>query len=162
MTPIIRGMAPDLRDEIRQVKPFTSLQQEATLNIIRTAGTLTDSLERLFAPFGISATQYNALRILRGAGSAGLCRNELRDRMLTRMPDVTRLLDRMEDAGWVTRSRVASDRRLVSTRITEKGSRLLHELEEPLAREQERQLGHLSDAQLKMLSGLLTLVRNPG
>lgn len=162
MTPIFRSMAPDLRDEIRQVKPFTSLQQEATLNIIRTAGALTDSLERLFAPFGISATQYNALRILRGAGSAGLCRNELRDRMLTRMPDVTRLLDRMEDAGWVTRGRVASDRRLVSTRITRKGSRLLDELEEPLAREQERQLGHLSDEQLRMLSGLLTLVRNPG
>ena len=155
-------MSPDLRDEIRQAKPFASLQQEAELNIIRTAAILTDSLERLFAPFGISATQYNALRILRGAGSAGLCRNELRDRMVTRMPDVTRLLDRMEEGGWVTRGRVTRDRRRVTARITEKGSRLLDELEEPLASEHERRLGHFSDEQLRVLSGLLTLTRNPG
>lgn len=155
-------MSPDLRDEIRQGKPFTSLQQEAELNIIRTAARLTDALERIFSPHGISATQYNALRILRGAGSDGLCRNELRDRMLTRMPDVTRLLDRMEEAGLVRRERATRDRRMVRARITEKGKRLLDELEEPLAREHDRQLGHLSDEQLRMLSGLLTLVRNPG
>ena len=155
-------MSSHIRHEIRQAKPFASLQQEAELNIVRTAAVLTDSIERIFAPFGISVTQYNALRILRGAGSDGLCRNELRDRMITRMPDVTRLLDRMEEAGWVTRGRVTGDRRRVSARITEKGVRLLDELEEPLAREQERRLGNLSDEQLRMLSGLLTLVRNPG
>ena len=155
-------MSSHLRHEIRQAKPSASLQQEAESNIVRTAAVLTDSIERIFAPFGISATQYNALRILRGAGSEGLCRNELRDRMITRMPDVTRLLDRMEEAGWVTRGRVTGDRRRVSARITEKGVRLLDELEEPLAREHERRLGNLSDEQLRMLSGLLTLVRNPG
>lgn len=155
-------MPRDLRDEIGQARPFASLQQEAELGIIRTAAVLSDSLERVFGPFGVSATQYNALRILRGAGPAGLCRNELRDRMLTRMPDVTRLLDRMEEAGWVTRDRIPADRRRVSARITEKGRRLLDELDEPLRREHQRRLGHLSDEQLRMLSGLLTLVRNPG
>lgn len=153
-------MSPDLRDEIRQGKPFASLHEEAELNIIRTAARLMDSLDRLFSPFGISVTQYNALRILRGAGPAGLCRNELRDRMVTRMPDVTRLLDRMEEAGLVVRTRHTDDRRLVAAQITYKGRRLLDQLREPLEREHERQMGSLSDEQLRMLSGLLTLVRN--
>ncbi|HEX5438273.1 MAG TPA: MarR family winged helix-turn-helix transcriptional regulator [Gemmatimonadaceae bacterium] len=155
-------MTPNPRDEIKQAKPFTSLHAEAELNIIRTSAELTDSLERLLAPFGLSGTQYNALRILRGAEPTGLCRNELRDRMLTRMPDVTRLLDRMEAAGLVRRARDAEDRRLVTARITEQGCCLLDKLHDVMEREHYRRLGHLSDEQLRMLSGLLTLVRHPG
>ena len=82
-------------------------------------------MEDLLKPYGISATQYNVLRILRGAGQGGLCRNELRDRMLTRMPDMTRLLDRMEEAGLVTRSREQEDRRMVLTQIAARGRRAL-------------------------------------
>jgi Transcriptional regulators len=154
-------MTADLREELKQTKPFASLQQEAQLSIMRTAARLTDALDRIFSPFGISSTQYNALRILRGAGANGLCRNELRDRMITRMPDVTRLLDRMEEAGLVTRSRDGADRRLVSTRITERGSRLLDELDDVVAQEHQRQLGGLNEGQLETLISLLTEVRRP-
>lgn len=155
-------MTPDLRDEIRQAKLFTSLHEEAELNIIRTSAALVDSLEKLFSPFGISSTQYNALRILRGAEPRGLCRHALRDRMLTRMPDVTRLLDRLEDAGLARRARDADDHRFVTARITDEGCRLLDDLEDAVNQEHRRRLGHLSDEQLRMLSGLLALVRNPG
>src|SRR5688572_25760021 len=152
-------MSPTLKEDIRQRKAFTSLQQEAFLNVLRTSSTLTDDLEELLKPYGISATQYNVLRILRGAGQGGLCRNELRDRMLTRMPDMTRLLDRMEDAGLVKRSREQDDRRMVLTQITARGRELLGELERPLTQLHREQLSQLTDDQLRTLIDLLTLVR---
>ncbi|MGH7631172.1 MAG: MarR family winged helix-turn-helix transcriptional regulator [Gemmatimonadales bacterium] len=155
-------MSPDLRSELRQRKPFGSLHQEAQLNILRTGAVLTDALEQLLGPYGITLTQYNGLRILRGAEPQGLCRNELRDRMLTRMPDVTRLLDRMEEAGLVRRARDATDRRLVTTRVTGEGLRLLGELDRVVAGEHRRRLGHLNTGQLRTLIELLTLVRESG
>lgn len=90
---------PNLRDEIKQRKPFRTLHEEAALNVVRTSAMLSDTFERVLKPYGITATQYNVLRILRGSEPDGLCRNEIRDRMLTRMPDVTRLLDRMGGCG---------------------------------------------------------------
>jgi DNA-binding MarR family transcriptional regulator len=152
-------MSPDLREELRQRKPFTSLEQEAQLNVVRTASLLVDSFEQMLKPHGITATQYYVLRILRGAEPDGLCRNELRDRMLTRMPDVTRLLDRMEDAKLVARARDSEDRRLVSTRITPKGLRLLEELDDAVTQEHMRRFHHLTKAQLKSLIDLLNAVR---
>jgi DNA-binding MarR family transcriptional regulator len=152
-------MSPSLRAELRQRKPFTSLHQEAQLNIYRTSAVLADAFERLIEPYGVSPTQYNVLRILRGAEPGGLCRNDLRDRMLTRMPDVTRLLDRMEAAGLVQRARDAEDRRLVTTRITGEGRRLLGELDPVVEQEHLRRLGHLDAGQLRTLVDLLTLVR---
>jgi DNA-binding MarR family transcriptional regulator len=153
-------MTPDLREDLRQRKPFTSLEQEAQLNVVRTASLLIDSFEQMLRPYGITATQYNVLRILRGAEPDGLCRNELRDRMLTRMPDVTRLLDRMEDAKLVARARDTEDRRLVSTRITPKGLRLLDELDEAVTQEHMRRFHHLNKTQLKSLIELLNAVRS--
>ena len=155
-------MPRTLRDDIQQTKPFASLHQEALLNLMRTSATIIDALEDVLRPHGIGATQYNVLRILRGAGSTGLCRNELRDRMLTRMPDVTRLLDRMEEAGLVARARDNDDRRMVSTRITDAGLRLLDRLDAPLVELHQRRMGHLSDEQLSQLIDLLTLARNSG
>jgi len=152
-------MSPNLRDDLRQKKPFSSIHQEAHLNVVRTSSTLQDSVEELLKPHGISGTQYNVLRILRGAEPEGLCRNELRDRMLTRMPDMTRLLDRMEDAGLVARTRDADDRRLVFTRITKEGRRLVDELDRPMEQLHKDQLGHLSAPQLRTLVDLLTLTR---
>ena len=152
-------MSPSLQQDLKQKKPFRSLQQEAYLSVVRTSTALTDGMEDLLKPLGISATQYNVLRILRGSGSEGLCRNALRDRMLTRMPDMTRLLDRMEDAGLVMRAREGEDRRMVLTRITEKGRRLLDELDAPVLALHKRQLSRLTDAQLRSLSDLLTLAR---
>jgi DNA-binding MarR family transcriptional regulator len=152
-------MSPSLQQDLKQKKPFRSLQQEAYLSVVRTSTALTDGMEDLLKPRGISATQYNVLRILRGSGPDGLCRNALRDRMLTRMPDMTRLLDRMEDAGLVMRAREGEDRRMVLTRITEKGRRLLDELDTPVLALHKRQLSRLTDAQLRSLSDLLTLAR---
>ena len=153
-------MSPTLQQDLKQKKPFRSLQQEAYLSVVRTSTSLTDAMEDLVKTRGISATQYNVLRILRGWGAEGLCRNELRDRMLTRMPDMTRLLDRMEDAGLVVRSREGDDRRMVMTRITEKGRRLLDDLDAPVMALHRKQMAGLSDAQLRSLSDLLTLVRD--
>ena len=154
-------MTPDLRTELKQKKPFASPQQEAQLNIVRTANLLSDAFEQLLKPHGITGTQYNVLRILRGAEPDGLCRNEVRDRLLSRMPDATRLLDRMEEAGLVIRSREGSDRRLVTTRITAKGRSLVDELDSVVEKEHQRRLGHLSEKQTRKLIKLLTLVRSP-
>jgi DNA-binding MarR family transcriptional regulator len=152
-------MSPTLQQDLRQSKPFSSLQQEAYLSVVRTTSALTDRVEELLKPYGISATQYNVLRILRGAGQGGLCRNELRDRMLTRMPDMTRLLDRMEEAGFVTRSRERDDRRMVLTRITARGRDLLGELDRPMNELHREQLAGLSGEQLRTLIDLLRVVR---
>ena len=151
-------MSPSLQQDIRQSKPFSSLQTEAYLSVVRTSSILFDGVEAMLKPFGISATQYNVLRILRGAGEGGLCRNELRDRMLTRMPDMTRLLDRMEEAGFVTRSREQDDRRMVLTRITPRGHELLSELDQPMTELHAAQLSRLTDEQLRSLVDLLTEV----
>lgn len=152
-------MTPDLRSELRQRKPFESLQQEAHLNVVRTGAALQDAFEQLLKPYGISNTQFNVLRILRGADPEGLCRNELRDRLVTRMPDVTRLLDRMEEIELVSRERETTDRRQVTTRITKRGRRLVDELDTVVMSEHQRALGHLSKTQLATLIELLTLAR---
>ncbi len=152
-------MPPDLRDDIGQRKPFTSLEQEAFLNLLRTQAELSDSFERMLRPHGVSGTQYNVLRILRGSGPDGLCRNEIRDRLLTRMPDVTRLLDRMEEAGLVSRTRSSEDRRQVGTHLTSSGRDLVDRLDEVVAEEHRQRLGHLTEKQLKTLVELLTHAR---
>lgn len=130
-------MPSTLREELKQTKPFHSLEQEALLSVVRTAAHLMDRFELFLRPYNITATQYNVLRILRGSEPGGLCRNELRDRMLTRMPDVTRLLDRMEEAGLVERTRDGEDRRMVTSRITPGASELLATLD-PLVAAHEK------------------------
>ena len=148
-----------LREEIGQQRPFQSLEQEAHLNLMRTASVLNDELELLIKPSGITLVQYNVLRILRGSEPEGLCRNELRDRMINRMPDVTRLLDRMEDAGLVTRSRETKDRRQVRTRLTPRALGILSVVDDIILEAHQRHLGHLSEDQLSELIDLLTLCR---
>lgn len=152
-------MTTDLREELRQRKPFGSPQHEAYLNVIRTAARLTDAFEQMLKPYGLSGAQYNVLRILRGAEQEGLCRNEIRDRMVTRMSDMTRLLDRMEESGLVARTRGSEDRRLVTTRLTSKGRRLLAELDPLVAEEHERRFEALGKDQLRSLITALTAVR---
>jgi DNA-binding MarR family transcriptional regulator len=136
-----------------------SPQQEAFLSIVRAEVALTGAVEAVLEPYGLSATQYNVLRILRGAGAGGLCRNEIRDRLLTRMPDVTRLLDRMEEAGLLERERRADDRRQVETRLTRKGRELVDRLDAVVEAQHQRALGHLTPDQLRTLNRLLALVR---
>jgi DNA-binding MarR family transcriptional regulator len=153
-------MASSLRDEIRQRKPFDSPEQEALLSIERTAAVLMHAFADSLKAYDITPTQYNVLRILRGAGQEGLFRNEIRDRLVSQVPDVTRLLDRMEEGGLVERERAESDRRQVTTRITRDGLALLKRLDGPVAETHKRQLGHLSDTQLRTLIALLAAARD--
>src|SRR3954452_14341538 len=144
-------MPSTLREELRQNKPFHSLEQEALLSIVRTSAQLMDEFELFLRPYNITGTQYNVLRILRGAGADGLCRNELRDRMLTRMPDVTRLLDRMEGAGLVERTRGEEDRRMVNTRLTTRASELLASLDSLVAEREKSFFDGVGSAQVQTL-----------
>ena len=150
-----------LKEELRQSKGFRSLEEEAFLNLARTEAVLSDGLDRVLGRHGLSLTQYNVLRMLRGAGVQGLCRNEIRDRLITRMPDVSRLLDRMEAAGLVHRVRSATDRRQVSTTLTEHGHALVDQLDADVAAVHARQLGHMNETQLRSLIELVSLARNP-
>jgi DNA-binding MarR family transcriptional regulator len=149
-----------LQAELKQRRPFKNLRQEAHLSVLRTAAMLEHAFEGALKPYGITQTQYNVLRILRGAGENGLCRHEVRDRMLRPVPDVTRLLDRLEQMDLIVRERGGEDRRFVTTRITRAGLRLLAGLDDVVDEIHDRLLGHLDEAPLRSLVDLLARVRN--
>ena len=149
----------DLRTEIKQTRPFGSLAEEAYLSVIRTAAMLSHSFNDAVKDRGITGTQYNALRVLRGAGSQGLCRNEVRDRLVARVPDATRLLDRLDRMGLIERAREGGDRRFVRTRITAAGLELLAALDEPTLALHERQFSAAGEADLRALIATLERVR---
>ena len=152
-------MTEKLKDEIKQTRPFNSLEQEAMLSIHRTDAVLSYAIIEALKPFDITPTQYNVLRILRGARPDGLCREDIRQRLISQVPDVTRLLDRMEEAGLVGRERDSADRRLVTSRITDKGLTILAKLDDPIAKAHEQQLGHMTRAELRTLITLLGKAR---
>ena len=152
-------MTRSLQTELRSSKPFRTLEQEAMLSLARTAATLDHDMIEILRPHGLTPTQYNALRILRGAGSEGLCRNEVRDRLVARVPDATRLLDRLEETGLVVRSREGDDRRFVRSRITRRGLELLTRLDQVVIDLHRRQLGHLGPRKLRTLIDLLAEAR---
>ncbi|CAN5835908.1 MarR family transcriptional regulator [soil metagenome] len=152
-------MTTNLRDEIRQTKPFASLEQEAFLSLGRSWAVLEHAFAEALKPYGITPTQYNVLRILRGAGETGLCRAEVMQRMIAKVPDATRLLDRMEAAGLIARERDSADRRFVTTRITEAGGRLLAELDAPVQALHRQHFGVLDEEELANLIELLGQVR---
>jgi DNA-binding MarR family transcriptional regulator len=156
------AMRRQLQTEILQQKPFESLEQEALLNILRTADVLIQRLTAVLKPFKLSHSQYNVLRILRGAGADGLACQEIGERMISRDPDITRLLDRLEARGLVTRTRDQKDRRVVTARITSEGLRILAQLDGPVAQVDRRQLEHLGERQLRSLIQLLEVAREPG
>lgn len=142
--------------------PSPSLHQEAFVSLARTEAALHDGLDLVLGPHGLSLTQYNVLRILRGAGEKGLCRNEIGQRLITRMPDVTRVLDRMEAAGLVSRVRSTEDRRLVNTTLTRKGRAMVDDLDAEVDAMHRDQLGHLTSAELRALIDLLDRARTRG
>lgn len=152
-------MPSQLQAELKQKKPFESLEAEAALSIKRTAAEMDYRVAEVLKPAGITPTQYNALRILRGAGKEGLCRNEIRDRLIARVPDATRLLDRLEEMGLAVRSREGQDRRFVLTRITRAGLDLLDLLHDTVATLHDEQLSHLGSDKLRALIKLLGEVR---
>jgi DNA-binding MarR family transcriptional regulator len=153
------AVSPRLHEELKQARPWGSLQEEAALNIARTAAVLEDALIQALKPLGITPTQYNVLRILRGAGPGGLCRNEVGERLIRPVPDVTRLLDRLEQLRLIDRRRVGDDKRFVSTFITPDGLALLTELDGEITSFHQTKLGHLTDQQLQQLVSLLESVR---
>ena len=155
-------MPRSLQTELKRSKPFSSLEQEAMLSLARTAARLDHDMLDVLKPYRLTPTQYNALRILRGAGPDGLCRNEVRDRLVARVPDATRLLDRLEETGLVVRGREGGDRRFVRARITRKGLDLLARLDQVVIDLHQEQLGHLGRAKLRALIDLLADARDRG
>jgi len=152
-------LTPRLQDEIKQRKPFASLEEEVYLNLQRTADALARRVAAALKPHGLSLTQYNVLRILRGAGNAGLACGEIGERMITRDPDVTRLLDRLEKRGLLQRVRDSRDRRVVMARILRPGLELLDALDAALAHLQKTSLKGLKQEELRNLSELLERAR---
>jgi len=152
-------MASGLGAELKQNKPFASLKEEAVLSIARTAAVLEHQVSQALKAHALTPSQYNVLRILRGAGAEGLCRNEVGTRLVTQVPDVTRLLDRMEDTGLISRQRGSEDRRYVTTRITRKGLDLVDKLDKPMRELQQTLLGHVADKSLRALVDALAEVR---
>ena len=154
-------MRKTLHDELKMTRPFKSVEEEALLSIARTAALLEHAGAEALKPFDLTITQYNVLRILRGAGEEGLCRNAVGERLVTRVPDVTRLLDRMEATGLISRNRGNQDRRFVTTYITDKGMKLLEKIDRELPAIHTAILGHVSQKRLRDLISLLEEVRNP-
>jgi DNA-binding MarR family transcriptional regulator len=138
-----------------------TLYEHVFVTLLRTADALSRGGEALLKPYNLSGTQYNILRILRGAGENGLACRQVGCKLISRDPDITRLLDRMESRGLIARAREKDDRRVVKARITEEGLRLLSELDEPVREVHRRQLRHLPAKQLQQLSKLLDKAREP-
>ena len=147
-----------LQDEIKQTKPFERTSDEALLSILRTATVLEHGSNDILKPHGITLTQYNVLRILRGAGARGLCGREIAERLISRVPDVSRLLDRMEETGLLAKKRDAADRRHVTATITSKGRRVLVKATPELAAFGRERIERLSARTVEALvEGLATI-----
>ena len=150
-----------LQEELKQNKPFASLGQEVALSILRTADVLRTEFSSRIAPFGITAQQFNVLRILRGAEPPrGLPTLEIGERLVERSPGITRLIDTLERSGLVERARCTVDRRVVYCRITREGLDLLAELD-PIVREEDiRATSMLNEREHQTLLRLLDRIRN--
>jgi DNA-binding MarR family transcriptional regulator len=152
-------MGQNIQAELKQKKPFSCREEELFLNILRTSDQLMRRVADVLKPADLSATQYNVLRILRGAVPEGLACGEISERMVTRDPDITRLLDRLEKRGLVARSREKADRRVVTARIADAGLELLRKLDDTVARLHKAQLGHLDAKAQEHLIKLLEQAR---
>ena len=154
-------MGRTLKAEIKQTQPFASLEEEALLNMERTLDYLRRQVHQTLRPQGLTTTQYNALRILRGAGDEGLTCSELGSRLVSSDPDITRLLDRLAKQKMVRRRRDLRDRRVVLTEITEEGLRQLEIITPALDLRIRQILEHLGQERLERLIDLLEEARNP-
>jgi len=143
----------------KNARRIGSPEEAAFLDLMRTADALSRRMVAILKAEDLSSTQYNVLRILRGA-LEGLPCGEIASRMITRDPDVTRLLDRLEKRKLISRSREAKDRRTVMARITPEGLKLVARLDEPVQAGHRRQLGHLGRERLRALTDLLQVARS--
>lgn len=145
----------------RRSRRFDSAEQEAYLNLWRTYDRLKEIEDRLFEQHGLTAQQYNALRVLRAAHPRPMPTLALGERLVSRSPDMTRLVDKLSDAGWVERERRSDNRRVVEVSITAAGMELLDQLRTAVRDAHRKQLGHLTAAQREQLISLLQLARAP-
>jgi DNA-binding MarR family transcriptional regulator len=146
---------------VRPSRRFDSLEQEVFLNLWRTYDRLRAFEDALFERFDLTPQQYNALRVLRSVHPTKLNTLELAARLVSRAPDITRLLDKLEQRGLIERDRPAENRRIVRVGITEAGVGLLEAMREPILECHARQLGHLTQLQLRELVTLLRSARAP-
>lgn len=148
-----------LQEELRQTRPFARKSGEALVAILRTATVLESTQNEVLRPHGITQTQYNVLRILQGAGRDGLCGKEVAERLVSRVPDVSRLLDRMVEMGLVNRERDSDDRRHVTARISVKGKRVLHQATPDLETVEQRLFRGMAASTVETLVTALARIR---
>lgn len=148
-----------LKVEIEQERPFSSAEEEALLNLMRTSDTLQRAFHRKIRKWGITSTQYNVLRILRGAQPRGLTCAAIGNRMITAEPDITRLLGRLKTLKLIRQHRDRNDRRVVWTQISEAGLELLTSMQDVVEQLPREMLGHLSQSDLTEFIRLLELAR---
>src|SRR5438093_8202241 len=151
---------PKLQNELKKKRPFESSEQEAALNVMRTSDQLQIRFARLLREHGLTPSQYNVLRILRGEGKP-LPILEIASRTIAVVPGITGLIDRLEQAGFVNRVRCDKDRRVIYVALTDQGMTTLAALDEPLEELHHQLVGHLAQAELKELIQLLQKVRAP-
>lgn len=153
------GTPPRIHEEIQQRKPFRSLSQEALIGLARTASVIERTTAAVLTPHGLSTAQYNVLRILRGSGPAGLPTLAIRERLIDPCAAITRLVDKLEQAGFLTRERTSEDRRQVTCRITGAGLELLAVLD-PMVDGIDDRLGEqLSEPELEQFNRVLDRIR---
>jgi MarR family transcriptional regulator, 2-MHQ and catechol-resistance regulon repressor len=149
-----------LQQELKKKGPFDSLEQEATLNVLRTNDQFQNRFLRLFRNYGLTPSQYNVLRILRGEGRPLPCQ-EIAERMIQVVPAMTGLIDRLEQQELVQRKRCAEDRRVIYIELREKAAELLKRLDGPVQELHRQLMGHLTPSELKEVSRLLEKARQP-
>lgn len=153
-------MAGKLKTEIKQRRPFSSVHEEVVLSLVRTADHVLATLMTVLREANLSLSQYNILRVLRGAGDDGLPCGEISDRMVRRDPDLTRLLDRLEGRGLIRRARSTVDRRVVLASITDQGLQLLGDLDDPVRGATNDALSHMGTDRLERFLELLEEARS--
>lgn len=147
-------------DEIKQTKPFASIEEEVFLNLQRTAYVLRQYNDEVLKREDLTNIQYNVLRILRGAGKDGLACSKISERLVTKDSDITRVLERLQKRNLIIRERAEEDRRVIVSKITEKGLKVLERLDDPVQEKNINLLGHLGNDMLQQLNALLVLARN--
>ena len=148
-----------LKEEIRQERPFSSKEEEALLNLMRTSDCLQRAFQRRSRDWGVTSTQYNVLRILRGAQPQGLTCSAIGERMITEVPDITRLLARLKKMRLIRQQRDKHDRRVIWTHISASGLELLSQMDPVIDQAPRDLLGHLSEAEQSELIRLLEKAR---
>jgi DNA-binding MarR family transcriptional regulator len=157
---LARARRSSLQDEIKQSRPFRSPAQEATLALLRTASVVGRAIARVLEPWRLSLAQYNALRIIRGAGSGGIPTLGIRDRMIEEGTTITRLLDKLEESGLIRRERPGPDRRQVICYVTSEGKKLLDEIDPLIDAADEEAVSVLTEEELNQFLDYLDAVRD--